>query len=545
MRRARPATALVLLAAALWIGAGCSRPTGPPEGRGADGGAGRGGRFSFPLRAEPPNLDFLAGSNYFTYLVSRLVCDSLVDHDAAMRIVPRLASSWERSPDGRVLTFHLRSDARFHDGVRLTSRDVRDTYERVMAPASKALGWIDAFLTIDRVEIPDDATVRVTYRQPYAGDLEGWRLPILPAHVRGGAATVDSSPDRAPICGGPFRFRSWEPGRRIVLEANPDYWGGRPALDEFVFQIIPSPETTIQALLAGEIDFAQFTPQQWQAQGGGGVLERRFRIFSWVPHFFYYIAWRGDGSNPFFTDPVVRRALGLGLDRRGYVRSVLGGNGRLVASPLPSLEGGLPEEDVAADPAAAAGLLDAAGWAPDPRTGVRTRNGVPFRFTLLVYKDSEDQVMFSQVAQENLRALGIEMRVERLDWNALLSRLQEGEFQAAMSGKLPNSPDPDAAYAMIHSSQIEGGQNYAAFRDPQIDSWLDEGRRTLDLETRRRIYGAIDRRLRERQPYTCLFAPLTQVAVSRRFASVRPSPRGILDQYPGAAAFALEGGGAP
>jgi peptide/nickel transport system substrate-binding protein len=545
MRRAGRAAALALLAAVLWIDAGCSRSASPGSSPPAGDGVVRGGRFNFPLRAEPPSLDFLSGSDLFPYLIGRLVCDSLVDHDQDLRIVPRLASSWDRSPDGRVITFHLRPGARFHDGAPLTSRDVLDTYRRVMAPESRAISWIDTFLPIETVETPDEATVRVTYREPYAQALQGWRVPILPAHLRARAGVASPAQDRAPVCGGPFRFHSWEPGSRITLTANPGYWGGPPALEAFVFHIIPTPETTLQALLAGEIDFAPLTPQQWAAQGGSAALARRFQIFRWVPLFFYYIAWRGDGSNPFFTDPAVRRALALALDRHGYVRTVLGGIGRVIASPLPTLEGGLAQEEARGDPPAAGALLDAAGWRMDSRAGVRTRNGVPFRFTLLVFKGGEDYLMFSQVAQENLRALGIEMRVERLDWNTLLTRLQSGDFQAAMSGRTPSSPDPDTAYTMLHSSQVRGGQNYAAFRDHQVDSWLEEGRRTLDAEARRRIYDAIDRRVREQQPYTCLFAPLVQALASRRFGNVRPSPRGILDHYPGAAAIALEDAAAP
>jgi peptide/nickel transport system substrate-binding protein len=545
MRRAGRAAALALLAAVLWAGAACSRPDGRGRAPDSPGDPPRGGRFTFPLRAEPASLDFLSGSDFWTYLPGRLVCDSLVDQDAALRIVPRLASSWEFSNDGRVLTFHLRPGVRFHDGAPLTSRDVLSTYRRVVAPGSRALNWIDAFLPIETVEAPDELTVRVTYRHPYAQALRGWRVPILPGHLYAGPDGEDSALARAPVGSGPFRFLSWEPGRRIVLQANRDYWAGRPALDELVFQIIPSPETTIQALFAGEIDFAQMTPQQWEAHGGTAALGRRFQTLRWLPLFFNYIAWRADGSNPFFAEAAVRRALALALDREGYLRTVLHGYGRVVGSPLPTLEGDLQADAAPRDAEAAVALLEAAGWRVDPRTGLRSRDGVPFRFTLLVYKDGEDHLMFSQVAQENLRAIGVDMQVQRLDWNALLSRLQSGAFQAAISGTVLGAPDPDTGYPMLHSSQIRGGQNYAAFRDPEVDAWFEAGRRTLDPEARRRLYARIGSRLREAEPYTVLFTPLTQAAVSRRFRGIRASPRGILDHFPGAAAMALDEGQGP
>ena len=184
------------------------------------------------------------------------------------------------------------------------------------------------------------------------------------------------------------------------------------------------------------------------------------------------------------------------------------------------------------DPQAAAALLDQAGWRLDPRSGVRTRGGVPFRFTLLVFGSGEDHVQFSQVAQADLRRVGIDMRVQRLDWPTLWDRLKTGRFEAALSGLAPGT-DPDSLYAMLHSSQIESGQNYAAFRDAEVDAWMDEGRETIDPRRRAAIYARVDARLRERQPYTYLFFPVVQAAVSRVFGGVETSPLGVLDGVPG------------
>ncbi|HYS78024.1 MAG TPA: ABC transporter substrate-binding protein, partial [Candidatus Dormibacteraeota bacterium] len=185
------------------------------------------------------------------------------------------------------------------------------------------------------------------------------------------------------------------------------------------------------------------------------------------------------------------------------------------------------------DPGRAAALLDEAGWRIDAATGRRGRAGVPLRFTLLIFTGSEDHVQFAQVAQESLRRLGIDMAIQRLDWPTLWSRLQKGDFQAALSGMVLGV-DPDAtAYGLLHSSQIRGGQNYAAFHDAQVDAWLESGRRAVDPGERRSIYRRIDRQVADLQPYTFLFFPMTQAAMSRRVRDIRPSPRGIIAQYPG------------
>ncbi len=534
MRR-RIATALVL---ALVL-AGCSSP---PREDAAGRRAGPGGRFVYAIPGEPTTLNLVSGTDAWSLLVQRLVADSLVDHDETLKAVPRLASSWEFSPDGRVLTFHLRPGVRFHDGTPCTSRDVLYTYEKILDPASHAVGRRDAFLPVEKVEAPDGETVTVTYRHPYAPALRGWEVPILPRHLYENEDFAASPHNRAPIGTGPFRFVSWEAGQKITLAANPDYWDGAPPLDNFVFQFIPSEDTALQALLAGEIDYARLSPAQWASESAAARFQRRFRSIRFVPLFFYYIAWRGDGSNPFFADYRVRQALSLALDREGYVKSVLRGLGEVASSPFHPL---VLEQDPDAtttpyDPSRAKALLDAAGWRLDPRTGLRTRQGIPFRFELLIFGGGQDHVQFSQVAQESLRNIGVGMSIVRLDWPALLSRLQKGDFQAALSGTVPGL-DPDSSYGMLHSSQIRGGQNYSAFHDDRVDEALEEGRRTLDPEARRAIYRRIEARVREMEPYSFLFYPVVQAAVSSRFRNVVPSPIGILGYFPGAARFRIAG----
>ncbi len=540
---ARPHAGTALAAVLVLLGAlGCARSGEAPASR-PHGTPAPGGRFVFPLLIEPMTLNFVTGTDLPSSYVTRLVGDSLVDHDARWNPVPRLAEGWEWTDGGRVLTFRLRSGVRFHDGAPLTSADVLFTYERAIDPKTRAVGRVEAFLLVDRVEAPDARTVRVVYKRPFAPALQGWEMPILPRHRYEKEDPGGSSLDRAPIGSGPFKFASWQSARRIVLTANTDYWGGRPWLDTLVFEIIPSQDTALQALLAGEVDYARLTPVQWQAHAGEASFERRFEGLRYTPPFMYFIVWRGDGSNPFFADPRVRLAMTLALDRQGYVRSVLRGLGEVRSSPFRASALGEAGElaPIPYDPARAADLLDQAGWRVDGGGGVRERHGIPFRFTLLIYGMSEDHLQFSQVAQEGLRRLGIVMEIARLDWPTLLTRMRKGTFEAALTGNLP-SPDPDAFYGQLHSSQIVSGQNYAGFRDLQVDAWLDDGRSTLDPAKRREIYHRIDAVLGERQPYTFLFSPAVQAAVSRRVGNVSAGPSGIIDQYPGPAAFYIVGG---
>jgi len=532
MRARRPACLPSLAVAILAALTACNRPP-----------TAAGNRFVYPLSIEPTTLNFVTATDIQAHLVTSLIGDGLVDHDAALRPVPRLARAWEFSPDGRLLTFHLRPEARFHDGHPVTGADVRFTWERAVDPDSRAPGRMSDLLPVASVDVPDPHTVVVTYRAPFAPALIAWEMPILPRHLYEGEDFATSRYNRAPVGSGPFRFRSWEAGRRIVLTANDDWWGGRPRLDTVEFDIVPSPETALRALLAGEVDFASLTPAQWDSEGSRTSFTRRFSPVRYESLYYYYIAWRCDGRNPFFTAPGVRRALSLAVDRGAYVRNVLRGMGRPAASLFPPALGIAEDADAPHfDSAAAARLLDEAGWPIDPETGRRARAGRPFRFTLLIYAGAAEPLQIAQVVQESLRGLGIGMSIERLDWPSLWSRLKSGAFDAALSGGLPDV-DPDAVYALLHSSQIDGGQNYAAFRDPQIDAWLDAARATLDPPARRALYQKIDRRARDLAPYAPLFHPIVLGALSRRIRGLEASPRGLLDPFPGLAGAWADAGG--
>jgi len=533
-------------------------------------------RFVFSMQTEPTTLNFVTATDAASMLVERLLSDFLVDHDSHLATVPRLAESWDWSADHRTLTFHLRAGVRFHDGRPLTSEDVLFTYERVIDPKSKAVGRLDGFLPVESVTTPDARTVVVRYREPFAPALRTWEIPVLPAHRYRGVDFETAPENRAPIGAGPFRFAAWDAGNRIVLRRNDDYWGERPEIDEFVFRFQPSLDTSLLALLAGDTDYTKITANAWGTRRQDPAFVSRYKVLTFTPLFFYYIAWRGDGSNPYFADPLVRRALGAALDREGYIRSVLRGLGSPVRNPLSLLLPEAPPAPATSSPAAAANapagsiaptgsvaaagpagapgaaappfdpdraarLLDEAGWRLDRRTGLRSRGGRPFRFTLLVFAGGEDHVQFAQVAQDALRRIGVEMRVEKLDWPALWSRLKSGQFEAALSGFSP-SPDPDSLYGMLHSSQI-GGQNYAAYRDPEVDRWLDEGRRELEPARRDAVYRRIAARLDEAQPYTTLFSPSVVGALNNRFEGAEPSPQGILGHVPGALAIRPASGG--
>ncbi|HEV8376859.1 MAG TPA: ABC transporter substrate-binding protein [Candidatus Polarisedimenticolia bacterium] len=487
-----------------------------------------GDRLVIPISTDPPSLDFLTCTDAWCLLVARFVADSLIDEGENLEPVPRLASSWEFTEGGRLLTIHLREGVQWHDGAPFTSKDVVFTYQRIVDPASGARA--DQFQEIVEVVALDEHTVRVRYREPTVLALDAWKFPLLPEHLRS-MEPGGRDARRIPIGTGPFRFVRWERGKEIVLAANPAYFLGRPHLDGLVFKIIPSSVTQFQAVLTGETDWSSIPASEWSGVAAKPEFVRRFQIFEYPALFLHYIGWNERG--PFFFDARVRRALTLALDREGFVKKVQGGSGIVAASTFHPAHFGFDAgiRPLPYDPEEAARLLDEAGWKRGAAGGLRRRNGKEFRFTLLIFQKDPVPQQIASLLSDSLTRLGIAVDIRPLDIPALLDRLHRREFEAVLSGWALTSPDPTA---MLHSRPELGPQNYVGFASPEMDRLLRQSRHEMDPSRLREIYSRIQALEVVEQPYTFLFFPVLRVALDKRFRGVRASTGGSpLRPYPG------------
>jgi len=214
--------------------------------------------ISMDIRSPNPLFDW-TGTGKET--VGGLVFDSLVELDEELRpLKPALAESWEISDEGRTFTFHLRDGVYWHDGVKFTSNDVKFSFEARMDPSTGAEHH-SKFDVVDSVATPDDYTVVVHLKDLYAPFLfDVGMTAIVPAHVFEGLSHEElaDSPyttgDKMLPGTGPMQIVEWNMGERILLKANPNYFGGKPTVEEIIWTIIPSSATALAALEAGEVD---------------------------------------------------------------------------------------------------------------------------------------------------------------------------------------------------------------------------------------------------------------------------------------------------
>ena len=455
-----------------------------------------------------------------------LVFNGLLKYDEQLAVVGDLAQSWDVSDDGLTLTFLLRPGVRWHDGQPLTAEDVRFTYEKLTDPTVKT-PYSSSYELIESVEALDARTVRVRYREPFAPALESWMMGIIPKHLLAHDDLNVTPALRHPIGTGPYRFVRWKTGELIELASNPDYFEHQPHLSRYLYRIIPDQATLFLELLTAGVDLSGLTPLQYARQTHTAFFEHTFQRFRYPSFGFTYIGYNLADAR--FSDLRVRQAINLAIDKQAIIDGILFGLGAVATGPYPK-ESWAYDPSVAPEPqdrARAKALLAEAGWEDHDGDGWLDRGGAPFRFTLLTNQGNEVRRQVTELVQQQLKAVGIDVRIKVLEWSTFVHEfIDKRRFDAVLLG-WNLSRDPDL-YDLFHSSRTrEGEYNFVGYRNPEVDRLLEEGRRTFDQARRQAIYRQVHRLLYHDQPYTFLFVPDSLPVVHRRFRNVRATPIGI------------------
>lgn len=475
---------------------------------------------------EPSTLLPLLASDSPSHEVAGLVYNGLVRYDKNLNLEGELAESWDVSADGLTITFHLRNGVKWHDGQPFTSHDVLYTYRITIDPKTPT-AYADAFKQVQHAEAPDSHTFRVTYAKPFAPALESWGMSMLPAHLLEGKDITKSDLSRYPIGTGPYRFKEWVAGQKLVLESNHDYYEGRPYVDRYVYRIIPDNSTMYMELKAGALDMMGLSPVQYRRQTDTPQFVSRFNKFRYPASVYTYLGY--NLRHPLFSDRRVRQALTSAINKDEIVHGVLLGMGQIAHGPYkPGTWACNPHiKDFDYNPDRARQLLAEAGWKETNSDGILVKEGKPFRFTILTNQGNSERLKTAQIIQRRLKKIGIDVKIRVIEWASFLSQfIDKGNFEAVILGWTIGQ-DPDL-FDIWHSSKTNPKElNFIGFRNREVDRLLEEGRSTFDQKKRKECYWRFQEILAEEQPYTFLYVPDALPVVSARFRGIEPAPAGI------------------
>ncbi|MEW5746556.1 MAG: peptide-binding protein [Nitrospirota bacterium] len=461
--------------------------------------------------------------------ISGLIFNGLVKYDKNINLVGDLAESWEVSPDGLTITFHLRRGVRWHDGAEFTAEDVLFTYQKVTDP-NVPTPYSSNYGPVAAIAAPDTYTVKVTYKEPFAPALESWGMGIVPKHLLEGKDVASPEVNRNPVGTGPYKLKEWITGQRIVLEAFDGYFEGRPNIDRFISRVIPDQSTMFLELKFGGIDITSVTPAQYKLQVNTDFFNTYFQNFRYPAFQYTYLGY--NLLNPLFQDKRVRQAIAHAVNKKEIIAGVLLGYGTPVTGPF-SPESWAYNHDVKDfeySPEKALQLLSEAGWTMNS-SGLLEKNGRVFSFSVITNQGNESRLKAAQILREQLRRVGIDMNIKVLEWQALLNEfIHKKQFEAVILG-WSMGRDPDN-YDVWHSSKTkEGEQNHVSYKNEEVDRLLIEGRQTFDKERRRELYNKMHAILSEEQPYLFLYVPDALPVLHKRFKGVEKAPIGIWHDF--------------
>jgi peptide/nickel transport system substrate-binding protein len=454
------------------------------------------------------------------------IYNGLVKYDKDLKLTGDLAESWEISPDGLSITFHLKKGVKFHDGHEYTSEDAMFSYEFMVDPKTPT-PYAGDYLKVKKAEAPDPYTFKVTYGEVFAPGLASWGLPQLPSHLLKGEDIRKSPLNRNPIGTGPYRFDSWQQGSRISLKVFEDYFEGRAHLDQITFRVIPDMATLFLELRAGGIDLMGLTALQYQRQTNNKFFKKNFNKFKYLASAYVYLAY--NLKDPKFQDVRVRRALTHAINKEEIIKGVLLGMGQPAISPYKPgtywYNPNVPRYSY--DPKKALALLAEAGWKDTDNDGILDKDGQPFEFTIITNQGNAYRANSGIIIQQRLAAIGIEVQIRVIEWASFIKEfIDKGRFEATiLSWTIP--PDPDL-YDVWHSSNAKsGGLNFISYKNPELDKLLTLGRLTFDQSERKAIYDKAQEILAKDQPYTFLYNTYSLPIVNSRFHNIHPAPAGI------------------
>ncbi|MFT4010903.1 MAG: ABC transporter substrate-binding protein [Nocardioidaceae bacterium] len=507
--------------------------------------------FTVGLKNEVDSFNPFLGIEAPSYEMWALTYDMMVGYSMKdMSPVPDLATSWDKSADGLTWTFHIREGVTWSDDVPFTAADIAYTYNRILGGGTEADSWGSYLNNVTSVTAPDAKTVVLKLKKANA-TLPLLPIPIIPEHVWKNVsgkqvATYPNEPkDGQPVVGtGPFRMVEGSAGGSLYrFEANPDYWGGKPHVDEVVFRVFKAEDPMVQALIKGEVDFIHdISPIQVKA------LEKQKDItaIQGVSPYFEEIGFNtgavdtktgkpmGDG-NPALQDPKFRSALGWAIDRDSLITKAYQGAAIAGDSIIPPTYSGWrwepgDDERVGFDLDKAGQLLDEAGYKKGS-DGLRTMpDGTPIGTLRLFARPEEKRsVTVMDFFQEWLEDLGIKAEVTAMESNRLTKVILDGDFDAFQWGWYVE-PDPDSMLSYMTCDQ-RGAWSDSWYCNPEYDKLYKEQGAELDGNKRVEIVKQMQQILYRDAPYQVLaYTKDGQAFRNDKFGCFlpQPTPGGVL-----------------
>lgn len=460
-----------------------------------------------------PNWDM--GAKFMVFL-------PLIYYDEDGAITGILAKDWECSADYRKWTFHLRTDVRWHDSVPVTAHDVEFSLNLFAHPD---VLYDDVWYDLDSIAVVDDSTIILIHSTAKYVDNWGWAT-YYPKHL---LENLDSKEFwkwefwNQPVGDGPYRYVSHVTNTMVELEANPDYFAGKPQIEHVVLKFSPQP--SLPELFSGNVNVLYNVKL---ADISKIKSDPRYNIHYAHWDFVWWSVIHWNHRNPLFSEITVRRALTHAVNRNELYSALnLPGDFPVVDVPFKTrqLRAGNIPEPLVYDPGLARRLLEDAGWHDEDGDGVREKNGLEFRFEALVEPGSEEYA--AVFVQDNLRRVGIAMEIKMLDRSTINRLIKNGKFDVVFRDFF-NGKGGNSGYVALF-----GEDSFFGYKNPRVVQLLTDMHLAVDPLAEDKVFEELMDIISEEIPLTFLFPRVIAIAADRRI-------KGLKDPYYASPAIVME-----
>jgi len=477
------------------------------------------GTLVIALPTQPDNLNPIYGDNI--YEGNQKAFNGLLRYDHDLNSEPDLAASMPtRSADGKTVTVKLRDDVKFSDATPLSAKDVAFTYNAIIAPktASPLATLLDSLIAAKAV---DDLTVQFELNRADPAFFDKLQVGILPEHLLAGKDLKNAAFNRKPVGTGPYIVTEFQPGGRIVMQANPDYFRGSAKIKRIVLTAVEDENARVALLEKGTVDATGVLPKlapRVRANNNYNVLEVRTadaRTLA-LPN--------RDGV---LKDPAVRRALSYGVDRQKIVDGALAGVGEPAYGPLQKGHWAYsPAAEVPFDAAKAGTLLDKAGWT---RHGPATRTKAGKKLSFLLMYPAGDSVRkdIALAFSSQMADIGVDVELQGLSFDVIQTRQDKGATEFGYG--VPYDPDMELYTLYDSKFASEPGDvadtaftNYPRMHNATVDAALAAERSTLDRDHRKQDFADLQKGLAQDASWLYLVRLRHVVVISKRVHGVDP-----------------------
>ena len=526
-----------------------------------------GGRLVVGQKAEPKTLNPVTATDVVSrQVIGQCNADLISINRLSQKTEPALAESWKASEDGRTFTLKLRKGIRFSDGQPFDADDVVFSFnlyldDKIGSPQRDLLVIDDKPLAVTKI---DQYTVRFTLPKPYAAAerlFDG--LAMMPRHLlekpyQDGhfAQAWSLNVPSAEIAGlGPFRFKQYVPGQKIVLERNPYYWRADrenhrlPYLDELDFVFVGSEDQQVMRFEAGETDVVSRLSSEnysllsrdrerghWQLADLGPSLEYNFLVFNLND---LDAKKQADiaQKQAWFRDLKFRQAVSAAIDRESIVKLVYGTRGTALWGNVGPgnklwMDSAIPHPAKSLDNAKQ--LLKSAGYSWNGSGQLLDSSGKPVEFTIVTSSSNEQRMKMATLIQDDLSHLGMNVHVAPLEFRAMLDRVFNSfDYEAAVMGLGGGDPDPNpemnvwlsnGATHLWHLNETKPATPW----EQEIDALMQQQMVTLDYGKRKKLYDRVQELIAQNVPFIFLATPDVLVGAKTQIGNFHPA---VLDDY--------------